>query len=150
MYTPLQAIEAIKARIDGVWDNPQLVKLGDLHTDRIDDISTIIDNTDSDATIKAHIANSNEIVSEFVDSLNGSFSNHISDPMLKQVLSWELNRVYRYVIEHNDTRELNDRALIEAAALQAATTVFKTFLEYGCKLYRNCDKAVVDFASKFR
>lgn len=32
MYTKQQAEEAIQARKDGVWDNPQLVRLGPLMT----------------------------------------------------------------------------------------------------------------------
>lgn len=45
MYTPEQAIEAIKARINGEWDNPQLVKLGALMPDTLADIQHIIENT---------------------------------------------------------------------------------------------------------
>jgi uncharacterized protein (DUF1684 family) len=42
MYTPQQAIEAIKARENGEWDNEQLVKLGPLLTDTKADIMRIL------------------------------------------------------------------------------------------------------------
>ncbi len=40
--TPLEALEAIKARINGVWDNPQLEKIGALFTQETEDIITIL------------------------------------------------------------------------------------------------------------
>lgn len=45
MYTPQQAIEAIAARIHCDWDNEQLVKLGPLMTDPIEDIKEILKHT---------------------------------------------------------------------------------------------------------
>jgi hypothetical protein len=45
MYTAMQGIEAINARINGEWDNEQLMKLGPLMVDPIDDIKEIIKNT---------------------------------------------------------------------------------------------------------
>lgn len=45
MYTPKQAIEAINARINGEWDNEQLIKLGTLNTDTLKDIKYILQNT---------------------------------------------------------------------------------------------------------
>lgn len=44
MFTNKEAIEAIKARISGEWDNEQLLKIGALHESAIDDIINIIDN----------------------------------------------------------------------------------------------------------
>ena len=46
MFTPSEAIEAMKARINGEWDNPQLLKVGDLRTDSFEDIKYIIELTD--------------------------------------------------------------------------------------------------------
>lgn len=37
-----EKLEAIRARIDGEWDNEQLLKLGDLSIDPIEDIAHII------------------------------------------------------------------------------------------------------------
>lgn len=37
-----QAIAAIKARIEGEWDNPQLLKIGALNTDPLKDIQVIL------------------------------------------------------------------------------------------------------------
>lgn len=45
MFTDSQAIEAIKARINGEWDNQQLMKLGALMPDTLEDIKTILENT---------------------------------------------------------------------------------------------------------
>jgi hypothetical protein len=47
--TPEEALEAIKARIDGEWDNPYLMKLGPLHTRAEDDIARCIDLVDMEA-----------------------------------------------------------------------------------------------------
>lgn len=44
--TPIQALEAIKARIEGVWDNEQLKKIGVLTIDPIDDINYILEKFD--------------------------------------------------------------------------------------------------------
>lgn len=44
-FTPLQAIKAIKARIDGEYDNKWLMKLGPLTEDEDRDIRRIIDCT---------------------------------------------------------------------------------------------------------
>lgn len=46
MYTPAQAIEAIQARISGEWDNPELLKLGALFTDTLEDIKRIVAKTE--------------------------------------------------------------------------------------------------------
>ena len=48
MYTPAQALEAIRARISGEWDNEQLLKLGALHTNTLEDISRIVEQTNLD------------------------------------------------------------------------------------------------------
>lgn len=45
MFTESEAIQAIKARINGEWDDPQLTKLGALMPDTLEDIKLIIDNT---------------------------------------------------------------------------------------------------------
>lgn len=45
MYTPEQALEAINARINGEWDNEQLIKLGPLMPEVIEDIKEIIKKT---------------------------------------------------------------------------------------------------------
>jgi len=45
MFTHSEAIEAIKARINGEWDNPQLLRIGYLQVDTLEDIKYIIDNT---------------------------------------------------------------------------------------------------------
>lgn len=46
MYTQSEAIEAIRAVINGEWDNPLLPKLTtSLTASRLDDIRSIIDNT---------------------------------------------------------------------------------------------------------
>ncbi len=42
-FSTLQAKEAIAARINGIWDNPQLKKLGALSANRLTDINRIID-----------------------------------------------------------------------------------------------------------
>jgi len=42
LFTPVQAIAAIKARIQGVWDDPELLKLGPLSIDSDDDLLLII------------------------------------------------------------------------------------------------------------
>lgn len=47
MFTPIEALEAIKARINGEWDNAQLIKiecLGKLEND----ILYIIESTNTD------------------------------------------------------------------------------------------------------
>lgn len=44
MYTPVEAIEAIKARISGEWDNMQHLKIGALST-TLEDIGRIIEQT---------------------------------------------------------------------------------------------------------
>jgi hypothetical protein len=44
LFTPLQALNAILARIEGEFDNAQLGKLGPL-TDTINDIKRICENT---------------------------------------------------------------------------------------------------------
>lgn len=44
-FTPLQAIKAMKARIDGDWDNKQLLKLGPLLPDENEDIRRILNCT---------------------------------------------------------------------------------------------------------
>lgn len=49
MYNEEQAKEAIQSRINGVWDNPQLKKLGSLNVDKTIDIQRI-----NDLTIKAN------------------------------------------------------------------------------------------------
>ena len=41
MYNKLQAFEAIKARIDGDWTNPELLKMGALSNDALFDIAYI-------------------------------------------------------------------------------------------------------------
>jgi hypothetical protein len=43
MYTPTQAIEAMQARINGVWDNEQLLRLGALLEDENEDLRRILD-----------------------------------------------------------------------------------------------------------
>lgn len=43
MYTPLEALQAIRSRINGVWDDPQLEKLGPLFPDTQEDILRILD-----------------------------------------------------------------------------------------------------------
>jgi len=43
--TPLEALQAIKARIDGEWDNPALVKFGALHSYTMADVYTIATET---------------------------------------------------------------------------------------------------------
>jgi hypothetical protein len=45
-FTTSQALQAIKARLDGVWDNEQLVKLGPLSNNRLEDIRRIINITE--------------------------------------------------------------------------------------------------------
>lgn len=47
MYNKLQAFEAIQARINGEWDNEQLMKLGPLQT-KVSCITAIIAATDKD------------------------------------------------------------------------------------------------------
>lgn len=44
MFTPEEAIAAIRARVDGVWDDPRLLKLGALMTDPMDDINRIVES----------------------------------------------------------------------------------------------------------
>ncbi len=44
MFTHKEAIEAIQARINGVWDNPQLCKIGDLAVEPKNDILLIIES----------------------------------------------------------------------------------------------------------
>lgn len=46
MYIPAEAIEAITARIAGEWDNQQLIKLGSLLPDPLEDIARIIQLTE--------------------------------------------------------------------------------------------------------
>ena len=38
------ALKAIVARIDGVWDNPELVEIGPISTDTISDVHRIAKN----------------------------------------------------------------------------------------------------------
>lgn len=45
MFTASEAIQAISARISGAWDDPQLIRLGDLMPDTIEDIKRILANT---------------------------------------------------------------------------------------------------------
>lgn len=52
LFTPLQAILAIEARIKGEWDNEQLKKLGALSTSILDDIKQIVANTTREPTMK--------------------------------------------------------------------------------------------------
>ncbi len=42
-YTPGEAISAIRARLGGVWDDPQLAKLGPLSTDSLVDVRRIVE-----------------------------------------------------------------------------------------------------------
>lgn len=42
-YTPGEAVSAIRARLDGVWDDPQLEKLGPLMTDSLEDVRRIVE-----------------------------------------------------------------------------------------------------------
>ena len=44
VYTADDAIKAIRARLDGVWDDPQLLKLGPLFPDELDDIHRILES----------------------------------------------------------------------------------------------------------
>ena len=54
--TDSQKLEAIKARINGVWDNPQLMKIGELLTNTQDDILRILSfKVDKDFFIKDYI-----------------------------------------------------------------------------------------------
>jgi len=46
LYSPKQALEAIKARISGEWDNAELMKLGPLLVNALDDIQRIVDATE--------------------------------------------------------------------------------------------------------
>lgn len=41
--TPREALQAIRARIDGVYDDPQLMRIGALSIDPEEDIRTILD-----------------------------------------------------------------------------------------------------------
>lgn len=41
-FTPLQGIKAMKARVDGEWDNRQLMKLGPLSDNEDQDIRRIL------------------------------------------------------------------------------------------------------------
>jgi hypothetical protein len=47
--TPEEALEAIRARIDGEWDNPCLMQLGPLHTSMQRDILRCLDLADMEA-----------------------------------------------------------------------------------------------------
>lgn len=47
--TAEEALKAIKARLDGEWDNPCLMELGPLHIDAEDDILHCIDLVDMEA-----------------------------------------------------------------------------------------------------
>ena len=42
MYTAEQALRAIKARIDGVWDDPDLLAFGERHVNSLEDIEAIV------------------------------------------------------------------------------------------------------------
>jgi len=42
-WTDAQKLQAIRARIDGVWDDPALMKLGCLFPDSTSDILRILD-----------------------------------------------------------------------------------------------------------
>ncbi len=44
-YTPVEALQAIAARIQGVFDDRQLMRLGPLSTDARADVLTIINLT---------------------------------------------------------------------------------------------------------
>jgi hypothetical protein len=46
MFTPIEALKAIAARINGEFDHPLLQKIGALNSDPLDDISTIMDNVE--------------------------------------------------------------------------------------------------------
>jgi hypothetical protein len=47
-YTPKQALDAIIARINGEFDNEQLLKLGPLFLNPLDDILRICEETEID------------------------------------------------------------------------------------------------------
>ena len=51
MFTPAQAIEAIKARINEEWNNPQLRKLGALWSDTLEDLKQIVANTNTEPVV---------------------------------------------------------------------------------------------------
>lgn len=65
MFTPQQAIEAIKARISGEWDNDQLIKLGPLNTDTLEDIKEILNETQENNELK-------DVLQALIDELPAS------------------------------------------------------------------------------
>lgn len=52
MFTPSEAIEAIKARQNGDYKNPQLLKLGPLSSTVMEDIDRIVANTEVEPKTK--------------------------------------------------------------------------------------------------
>lgn len=46
-FSPVEALRAIKARIEGRFDNPDLLRVGALHTDPLDDIAMILGMVDT-------------------------------------------------------------------------------------------------------
>lgn len=46
MFTYKQAIEAVRARLNGQWDNQYLLQIGPLSTCETEDILKILNNTD--------------------------------------------------------------------------------------------------------
>lgn len=48
-FSPSEAIEAITALLDGVWDNEQLMKVGALHIDEVYNIRSILESTVPDS-----------------------------------------------------------------------------------------------------
>lgn len=44
---PIDALRAIKARIEGNFDHPALVRIGPLHTDPLQDVAVILGMVDS-------------------------------------------------------------------------------------------------------
>ena len=45
-WTDAQKLAAIRARINGEWDHPALLKLGPLHPNRLADVTRILDGVE--------------------------------------------------------------------------------------------------------
>jgi len=80
------------------------------------------------------------IVSDFVKSLKGRFKKHISDELLKTILSDNLDIKCRE----------NSFKHIENISYSVAQKVFEIYLEHGCRIIMNGHHVAQDFASYFK
>lgn len=152
MFTPVEAIQAIKNLIKGELTHHEILKMrkapeGDLAKDVLYILElTFINREPTPEEFKEAHPEYTKKIDKFVNDLNGVLSQYICDHMLKLVLDREYRRKLKFILDNNKPSP----HLFYLAASEAAETIFKSFLQYGCNAEIDGDRMARNFAELFK